>query len=48
MDGDMTWGGEHTTQCTDEVLWNYVPETWIILLTNKFNEKRKNSFLTKH
>ena len=20
MDGDVTWGGEHTVQCTDDVL----------------------------
>ena len=31
--GDLTWGGEHTIQCTDGVLWNCTPETCIILLT---------------
>ena len=35
-----TWGGEHTIQCTDDVLWNCVPETSIILIistTQKFS-----------
>ena len=44
-DGNLTWGGEYTIQCTDNVLWNCAPETCIILLTsvicNKFNKKRK-------
>ena len=31
---DLTWGGEHITQYTDDVLWNCTPETNIILLTN--------------
>ena len=34
MEGDLTWGGEHTTQCKDDVLWNFTLETYIILLTN--------------
>ena len=34
MEGDLTWGSEHTMQCTDDVLWNCAPETCIILLTN--------------
>ena len=34
MDGDETWGGEHTTQCREDVLWNCAPETCIILLTS--------------
>ena len=34
MGGDWTWGGEHTVQCTDDVLWNCAPETCIILLTS--------------
>ena len=34
MDGDVTWGGEHTVQCTDDVLWNCAPETCIILLVS--------------
>ena len=25
MDGDLTWGGEHTTQGTGDVLWNCAP-----------------------
>lgn len=43
---DMTWGGEHIMQCTDDVLKNCPPETHIILPTsispNKINEKEKN------
>ena len=34
MEGDFTWGGEHTIQCTDDALQNGTPETYIILLTN--------------
>ena len=34
MEGDQTWGGEHTVQYTDDVLQNCAPETPIILLTN--------------
>ena len=45
MDGDLTWGGEHTMQSTDDVLQNCAPESYIFLLTsvtpNKFNEKKK-------
>ena len=41
MGGDLTQGGEHTIQYTDDVLQNYMPETYINLLTNghlnKFN-----------
>ena len=33
MEGDLTWGGEHTVQYTDDVLQTYIPET-LILLTN--------------
>ena len=31
MEGDLPCNGEHTTQCTDDVLWNCVPETSIIV-----------------
>ena len=31
-DGNLTWCGEYTIQCTDNVLWNCAPETYIILL----------------
>ena len=46
MEEDLTWGGEHTIQCTDDVLWNRTPETCIILLTsvtpiNSIKEKIK-------
>ena len=34
IEGDLTWGGEHTIQYTDDVLQNCTPETYIILLTN--------------
>ena len=34
MEGDMTWGGEHTVQRTGEVLQNCAPETCMTLLTN--------------
>ena len=27
------WGGEHTIQCTDNVLQNCTPKTYLILLT---------------
>ena len=48
MEGDVTLDGEHTVQCTDDVLWNCVPENYVILLTNvtptnskKLKEKEK-------
>lgn len=31
---DLTLGGEHTTQHTDDAPQNYAPETYIILLTD--------------
>ena len=34
MEGDVSWGGEHTIHGTDDVLWNCAPETCIILLIN--------------
>ena len=34
MEGDLSWGGEHTVQCTNDVSYNCTPETYIILLTN--------------
>ena len=34
MKGDLTWGVEHTIQYTDDVLQDYTPENYIILLTN--------------
>ena len=33
-EGDLTWGGEHTIQYTDDVGQNCTPKTYIILLTN--------------
>lgn len=41
----LTWGGEYTIECMDDVLYNYAPETCVILLTsvttNKSNKKGK-------
>ena len=34
MEGDLTLGGEHTTQYTDDVLYNCTLECFQILLTN--------------
>ena len=34
MEGDFTRGGEHTVQCTDDVLWKCAPETCTILLSS--------------
>lgn len=34
MEGDLNLGGEHTIQCTNDILWNFTVETYIILLTN--------------
>ena len=51
MEGDLTWGGEHTIQCADDVLWNCTPEISIILLChpNKFNYTvKKCTILKKH
>ena len=50
-DSDLTRGGEHTTQGTDNVLWNCAPQTCIILLTSvtPINSiKRKKSFSLKN
>ena len=34
MEGDLTWGGEHIIQYTDNILYNSTPGTYIISLTN--------------
>ena len=34
MEGDLTLGGKHTIQYTDNKLQNCTPETYIILLIN--------------
>ena len=34
MEGDLTLSGEHTMQYTDDVLQNYTPEIYVILITN--------------
>ena len=34
IEGDLTWGGEHTVPCTDDVLQICTPESYTILLIN--------------
>ena len=34
MDRDLTWGGEHTVQCTDDALYRGAPKTCSVLLTS--------------
>ena len=34
IERDLTLGGEHTIQCTDDVLQKCTHETYILLLTN--------------
>ena len=44
MEGDLTWGGEHTILCTDDVLWNRASETCNFVNQchlNKFNLKKE-------
>ena len=47
MDRDLFWGGEHTMQCTDDVLWNCAPETCKLLLTSvtAINSIKRKKFL---
>lgn len=33
MEGDLTLGGEQTIQYPDDVLYNFTPETYIIVFT---------------
>ena len=44
MDRDLTWGREYTVQYTDDVVQNFIPETYVILLTNvtPINSVNKN------
>ena len=30
MEGDLTWNGVHTVQHTDDILYNYTPESYIV------------------
>ena len=48
MAGDLTWGGEHTIQHTDDVLQKCILETYIILLTNVTNKFYKNKKTRKN
>ena len=43
MEGDFTWSGRHTTQYIDDVLQNWIPETYTInqCHPNKFNKIRR-------
>ena len=34
---DLTLGGKYTMKNTDDLLWIYILETYIISLTNTFN-----------
>ena len=49
MERDLTWGGEHTIPCTDDMLWNCAPEPCTTLLTSATpinsikREKRDNT-----
>ena len=38
MEGDLTLGGKHTMQCTDDMLWKCEPGNCMY----KFNKKRKS------
>ena len=42
INGGLTWGSEHTMQCTDGVLWNCAPKTCTTVLTGvtPTNEKK--------
>ena len=54
MEGDLTWGGEHTIQYSDDILQNCTSETYRILLTNVTplksikikRDKERKKFLT--
>ena len=39
MEGDLTWGGEHTIQYMDDILQNCKPETY-----NFINQCHPNKF----
>ena len=34
VEGDLTWGGEHIIQYTEDVLQNCELQSYIVLLTN--------------
>lgn len=34
MKEDLAWGGAHTIQYRDDVLQNYTPETYVVVLTS--------------
>ena len=43
VEGDLTWGGEHTIEYMDDALWKCTPVTYTISLPNinpnKFDKK---------
>lgn len=51
MEGDQTWGNKHTVQCTEDVLQNCMPKTYILLLTsvipNKLKQKQQPTKMNK-
>ena len=47
MEGDVTWGGEHTLQYTGDVLQNCTPEIYIMLLSNNNLHHAVNSIKIK-
>ena len=50
MEGDLTWGGEHTIQYTDDVLQSCMPENYIILLISvtPINSIKKGTTVLEH
>ena len=48
MDGDLTWSGKHRIQYRDDVLYNCIPETCIVLLTvSPINSIKNNKVVIK-
>ena len=49
MDGDLTGDGEHTIQCTEDVLQNCASETSNILLTSvtPINSKKREKSVNR-
>ena len=46
MEGDLTWGGEHTIQFADDLLQNCTPEMYIILIS-QYHPSRFNHIFKK-
>ena len=45
MERDLTWGGEHTIQYTDDVLQNCTPETYNFI--NQYHPQNSIKILKK-